>query len=118
VCDPLPQAGSCSTTLDREAHLLRDARVEPRQLWAFVVLEDATKKQRIADAVAPVTRALIQSQSGTTASEKRMYEGSLLLVNSLSKVPVIVFVCAKNDYPPATRTSAWCGRRCTRPRRT
>lgn len=70
------------------------------QLWSFVILEDAKKKQRIADAVAKVMGPAMQSREPATGAAKRMYEGAQHLVATLARVPAIIFVCAKNGYPP------------------
>ena len=70
------------------------------QLWSFVILQDAAKKQRIADAVATVMKPAMRSRESGSGAEKRMYEGALHLVETFARVPAIVFVCAKNAYPP------------------
>ena len=88
------------------------------QLWSFVVLQDAAKKQRIADAVATVMKPAMRSRESGSGAEKRMYEGALHLVETFARVPAIVFVCAKNGYPPVNQTSASCGRLSIRPHRT
>jgi nitroreductase len=94
--DPLPRE-----LLERLVHYAtRASNPGNSQLWSFVILQDAAKKQRIADAVAKVMRPAMQSRESGTGTQKRMYEGALHLVESLARVPAIVFVCAKNGYPP------------------
>lgn len=71
------------------------------QLWSFVILQDRTKKQRIADAVRKVMLPGFQSRSAETPTAKRMLEGARNLLETLDQVPALIFVCAKNGYPPA-----------------
>ncbi|HTK99408.1 MAG TPA: nitroreductase family protein [Pseudomonadales bacterium] len=94
--DPIPRE-----LLERLVHYAtRASNPGNSQLWSFVILQDAAKKQRIADAVVKVMKPAMQSRESGTGTQKRMYEGALHLVESLARVPAIVFVCAKNGYPP------------------
>jgi nitroreductase len=94
--DPVPRA-----LLERLVHYAtRASNPGNSQLWSFVILQDPAKKQRIADAVAKVMKPAMGSRTATTPTEKRMYEGAAHLIGSLARVPAIVFVCAKNGYPP------------------
>jgi hypothetical protein len=52
----------------------------------FVVLQDAAKKQRIADAVASVMKPAMRSRESGSGAEKRMYEGALQLVETFHMV--------------------------------
>ena len=72
------------------------------QLWSFVILQDAAKKRRIADAVRSVMLPGFQARAADTPMAKRMLEGARNLLETLDTVPALIFVCAKNGYPPAS----------------
>jgi len=72
--------------------------IYPGSFFGTISLLDG--HERIADAVAKVMKPAMQSRESGTGTQKRMYEGALHLVESLARVPAIVFVCAKNGYPP------------------
>ena len=72
------------------------------QLWSFVIVQDAAKKRRIADVVRKVMLPGFQSRTADTPSAKRMLEGARNLLETLDTVPALIFVCAKNGYPPAS----------------
>ncbi len=94
--DPIPRE-----LLERLVHYAtRASNPGNSQLWSFVILQDAAKKQRIADAVATVMKPAMRSRESGSGTEKRMYEGALHLVETFARIPAIVFVCAKNGYPP------------------
>jgi nitroreductase len=77
------------------------------QLWSFVVLEDAAKKKRIADAVRAVMLPGMRARTPESPSERRMIEGARQLVENLDRVPALVFVCAHDGYPPANPVRAF-----------
>jgi nitroreductase len=71
------------------------------QLWSFVILQDAAKKRRVASAVREVMLPGIQSRAADTPAARRMFEGARHLLETLDTIPALIFVCAKNGYPPA-----------------
>lgn len=79
------------------------------QLWSFVILDDAAKKRRIAEAVRKVMGPAFAARSSGTAAEKRMLDGARHLVANLEHVPALIFVCARDGYPPANpvRNFVW-----------
>jgi nitroreductase len=93
--DPIPRE-----LLERLVHYAtRASNPGNSQLWSFVILQDAAKKQRIADAVAKVMKPAMQSAIGAAASRNGCTKGRCI-VETLAHIPAIVFVCARNGYPP------------------
>ena len=72
------------------------------QLWSFVVLTDPAKKKRIGEAVRAVMGPAFAGRGAGsgTATERRMLDSARHLVANLERVPALIFVCAKDGYPP------------------
>src|SRR3954470_21131108 len=84
--DPMPRP-----MLEKLVHYAtRASNPGNSQLWSFVILEDAAKKQRIAAAVAEVMDPAMRSRPAGGGADKRMYEGAMHQVGTLAQVPAIV----------------------------
>ena len=79
------------------------------QLWSFVVLTDPEKKRRIAQAVRAVMGPAFAGRTPEpgSATTRRMLDGARHLVANLERVPALIFVCAKDGYPPANPQRAF-----------
>ena len=77
------------------------------QLWSFVVVTDAAKKRKIGEAVRAVMGPAFAERAGGSAAERRMLDSARHLVSSLERVPALIFVCAKDGYPPNTPNRAF-----------
>ncbi len=104
--DPVPQ-----DMLDRVIHAAtRASNPGNSQRWGFVVVRDPDQKQRIQQAVAAAVRDM--TEMATAAAEanpdaidpmnRRILLGAGHLLENLHLAPVIVIVCAHNDYPPGS----------------
>jgi nitroreductase len=78
------------------------------QPWDFVVVQDGSVRQRIADAFAHVPGAASArmqanppADDGLASTERRTRAGALNLLSTIGQVPVFVFVCGANVYPAA-----------------
>ncbi len=69
------------------------------QNWEFVILRERSKKVRIAKAIregSPTPPDASQADPVT----RRMIRGAMHLIDRFAEMPVIVFVCGRNAYPP------------------
>ena len=65
------------------------------QLWQFIVLQDEDKKRRIGDAIAQSFRDTFERQGLDTEGHSGYY-----LAAHLAQAPAIIFIGARNEYPP------------------
>jgi len=102
--DPIPEA-----LLDRVLFAAtRASNPGNSQRWGFVVVRDAEQKQRIQAAVSDAVRAVTEQAAEAARAEPdavdpmnlRILAGAGHLLNHPHLAPVIVVVCAHNDYPP------------------
>jgi nitroreductase len=77
------------------------------QGWDFVVLRDAAKKSRIADAVSAAMAARVAAMPRPDDTTRRMLDGTENLIATLGRAPVIVFVCGGVVYPPGAPREAF-----------
>jgi nitroreductase len=73
------------------------------QPWDFVVVRDETVRHDIARLMTSRFGGLGRGSEGApaaSATRARMLEGGRYLVEHLDEVPVWIFVCATNVYPP------------------
>jgi nitroreductase len=71
------------------------------QLWEFVVVQDADQRARLAEAVSGMAAAAGSRPLPDDPTEARTLKGVRNLLGTIAQVPVIVFVCGHNTYPPA-----------------
>lgn len=70
------------------------------QGWDFVVLDDAGKKQRIADAVRAAMADRVAAMPRTDRTTRLMLDGTAKLIDTLAQAPYLIFVCGPVIYPP------------------
>jgi len=90
----------------------RAPSVSNGQNWAFVAVRDQATKARIAALTAPTAIGNIQRLLATTTSDsqRRLLEASRRLAESLSDVPVLLFVCATDvDRSAPVDPRVWLG---------
>lgn len=78
----------------------RASSADNNQPWAFVVVTDAEQRQRIAEAVAGFSEFSRDLSAPVDEVSARTRRGAMHLLANLSNVPVLLFVCGRNDYPP------------------
>ena len=69
------------------------------QGWEFVLVQERSRKERIAKAIregCPTPPEV----DGADPVTRRMVRGAMHLIDHLADMPVIVFVCGRNAYPP------------------
>ncbi len=73
------------------------------QGWDFVVVRDPDQRKRVAEVIrAAVKPRLPPVPEGGDASPRRMLRGAHHLVDTLDRVPVLIFVCGGVIYPAAS----------------
>ena len=70
------------------------------QGWDFVVVRDAAQRARIGEAIAPMASVIAGMPRPDDPVDQRTLVGAANLSGSLAKVPVLIFVCGANIYPP------------------
>jgi nitroreductase len=70
------------------------------QGWDFVIVTDAQKKQIIGDAIEAAMAPRISAMPRGDRTTKLMLDGALNLATTISKCPVLIFVCGPVIYPP------------------
>jgi nitroreductase len=70
------------------------------QLWSFVVVRDPAQRAHIAKAFEPHLERVKAIPAGDDKLLERRLASARNLVGGLASVPVIIFVCARNEYPP------------------
>ena len=70
------------------------------QGWDFVVLTDATKKARIAEAIHAAMADRVAAMVRTDRTSRLMLDGTARLIDTLAQAPVIIFVTGPVIYPP------------------
>ena len=78
------------------------------QGWTFIVVRDPEQRARIGKAMAPIGAGM---RGGTAdlddKSEQRTRDGAAHLLATMGRAPVIIFVCARNVYPPQAPNEQW-----------
>lgn len=70
------------------------------QTWRWMVVEDAAKKQAIADLYGNAARAyLAAAEEKAEGQTKRVYNSALWLADNMGKVPVFVIPCVQGRLP-------------------
>jgi nitroreductase len=69
------------------------------QPWHFIVVRDPESKSRIAEAIRESVSRRDPLPPVHSDAEAKIDAGVRNLFNSLQDVPVLIFVCATNDYP-------------------
>jgi nitroreductase len=79
------------------------------QGWDFVVVRDAAKKARIAEAVATVMADRVAAMPRPDRSTRLMLDGTGNLIATLHRAPVLIFVAGGVIYPPGAprETFTW-----------
>jgi nitroreductase len=74
------------------------------QPWAFVVVRDKDVRVQVAELIRPgyaeVLGSFEEQRAPTDASQRRTLAGARHLVENLARVPVLIFVCGSDRYPP------------------
>lgn len=70
------------------------------QNWDFVVVDDATAKARIGEAVHAVMAGLVAAMDRPDRTMRLMLDGTAHLIDTFAQAPVIIFVCGSVAYPP------------------
>lgn len=77
------------------------------QPWSFLVVQDPDVRNKIGQLFADLMKSQAAQSSSSvasdtaTATERRTREGAINLASTIGDVPVIVFVCGANAYPPS-----------------
>lgn len=78
------------------------------QGWQFVVVREAERRRRIAEAVVAALKPLLPPvPSDGDPSRRRMLAGAHHLLDHLHEAPVLVFVCGAPVYPPGSPSADW-----------
>lgn len=79
------------------------------QGWDFIVVRDAAKKARIAEAVASVMADRVAAMPRPDRSTRLMLDGTGNLIATLHRAPVLIFVAGGVIYPPGAprETFTW-----------
>lgn len=78
------------------------------QGWEFVVVRDAERRKAIGQAIRADLKPLIPaSATEQDPSRRRMLAGLHHLLDSLERVPVLIFVCGAAVYPPQRPSAEW-----------
>lgn len=77
------------------------------QAWTFVVVRDAAQRRRIGAAIAPLSTAMPALPADADATTTRTLAGARHLAATIGDAPVIIFVCARNIYPPHAPNEHW-----------
>ncbi len=73
------------------------------QAWEFVVITDAEKKARIGGAISDAMSGVMRDPGpDAERSVRLMLRGAKALADSLATAPVLILVCGRNVYPPAS----------------
>jgi nitroreductase len=71
------------------------------QPWDFVVVQDPEVRGRMGALFAPIAeKRWSQPMPVVDATEKRTRTGARNLITTIAEIPVLVFVCGANRYPP------------------
>ena len=72
------------------------------QGWEFLILQDSETKKRLRDALAEVMLPAIDAMAvgEEDVVQQRIFAGARHLVDHFDAVPVLIFVCGRNIYPP------------------
>jgi nitroreductase len=70
------------------------------QGWDFVIVTNPQKKQVIGDAIEAAMAPRIAAMPRGDRTTKLMLDGALNLATTISKCPVLIFVCGPVIYPP------------------
>ncbi len=68
----------------------------------FVVVTDPTKKATIGDAIEAVMAPRVDAMERPDRTHRLMLDGTAHLVSTLKNCPVLILVCGKAVYPPAS----------------
>jgi nitroreductase len=71
------------------------------QLWDFVVVTDPGVKRDIGSAISSFLGTVSAMEPTTDDVRARTRTGAVHLIEHLSDVPALIFVCGRNDYPAA-----------------
>lgn len=101
--DPIPE------DLLRELvfHATRASNPGNSQLWEFIVLRDPAKKKRIGDTIEEEFRSNALKNGLDLEGHSGYY-----LASHLSEVPAIIFIGARNAYPPWRPDERFIGSAC------
>lgn len=79
------------------------------QGWDFIVVRDAAKKARIAEAVAGVMSGRVAAMPRPDRTTRLMLDGTANLIDTLHRAPVLIFVAGGVIYPPGAprETFTW-----------
>ena len=72
------------------------------QTWRWMVVEDAAKRQAIADFYGKAGRDYLEKKAKSTegsAQTKRVYDSALWLADNMARVPVFVIPCVEGRLP-------------------
>ena len=77
----------------------RASSADNTQPWRFIAVTDPGQRQRIAAAIAPFRRVVDAMPAPSGATKTRTRRGAEHLIDSLAGVPLLLFICGRNDYP-------------------
>ena len=69
------------------------------QGWQFVVVTDEVTRTEIGKLIAPIAERLAAPQN-VAPDAKALRAGSLNMITNFGKIPLMIFVCGRNVYPP------------------
>lgn len=71
-----------------------------RQPWEYVAVTASSQRRAIAAAVAPMQAVAQELMGSADENEARTLRGASHLVRNLAEVPLLLFICRTNAYPP------------------
>jgi nitroreductase len=77
------------------------------QAWDFVVVTSPQVRKQLGAAVRATVPAPGSSDLPADPSRRRSILGATNLLNTLEQIPVLIFVCGANNYPPAAPVIEW-----------
>jgi nitroreductase len=77
----------------------RASSAENTQPWQFVAVTGVEQRRAIAQALSVFPELARQLPAPTDAAAQRTRAAALRLVDGLADVPLLLFVCGRNDYP-------------------
>jgi nitroreductase len=70
------------------------------QAWHFVVVQDAAQRRRLGDVVSGFAERVRGMPDPGNEMDRRTLKGAANLGATLGEIPVLIFVCGRNVYPP------------------
>jgi nitroreductase len=76
------------------------------QAWDFVVVSDPEIRNALAAAIAPGAGYVKSLPDPSERSARQTLRGALNLIEGFAEIPVVIFVCGRNIFPPEAPVEA------------